>query len=156
MHLNLYSPKSYTYVLKCLQKSQISPLPLGIPSKTCFLLKTTKKKTIQKKCILSPSLSHLALQKIVREVCVFQSQKYFPLKIPPSSPVASEKAAEAIATARGKCGWGARRASGVCKRGRWGQKNQGKEFGMAIVKNAIFLLNLVNGQKFIKDHQQEM
>lgn len=48
MHLNLYSPKSYTYVLKCLQKSQISPLPLGIPSKTCFLLKTTEKKKFRK------------------------------------------------------------------------------------------------------------
>lgn len=104
MHLNLYSPKSYTYVLKCLQKSQISPLPLGIPSKTCFLLKTTEKKKVQKKCILSPSLSHLVLQTIIREVCVFQRQKYFPLKIPPSSPVASEKAAEANTTARRKCG----------------------------------------------------
>lgn len=118
MHLNLYSPKSYTYVLKCLQKSQISPLPLGIPSKTCFLLKTTEKKKVQKKCILSPSPSHLVLQTIIREVCVFQRQKYFPLKIPPSSPVASEKAAEANTTARRKCGSGARRASGVSKRWR--------------------------------------
>lgn len=132
MHLNLYSPKSYTYVLKCLQKSQISPLPLGIPSKTCFLLKTTEKKKVQKKCILSPSLSHLVLQTIIREVCVFQRQKYFPLKIPPSSPVASEKAAEANTTARRKCGWGVKRASGVSKRWRQGQKRQGKESGMAI------------------------
>lgn len=65
MHLNLHLPKSYTYVLKCLQKSQISPLQLQVPHKTCFLLK--KKKTIQKKSILSQSLSHLVLQKIVRE-----------------------------------------------------------------------------------------
>ena len=43
MHLNLYSPKSYTYVLKCLQKSQISPLQLQVPYKTCFLLKKKKK-----------------------------------------------------------------------------------------------------------------
>lgn len=46
MHLSLYSPKSYTYVLKCLQKSQISPLQLQVPYKACFLLK--KKKVFRK------------------------------------------------------------------------------------------------------------
>lgn len=43
MHLNLYSPKSYTYVLKCLQNSQISPFQLQVPYKACFLLKKKKK-----------------------------------------------------------------------------------------------------------------
>lgn len=79
MHLNLYSPKSYTYVLKCLQKSQISPLQLQVPYKACFLLK--KKKSIQKKCILSQSLSHLALQKIIREMC-FAKPKISPSQNP--------------------------------------------------------------------------
>lgn len=78
MHLNLYSPKSYTYVLKCLQKSQISPLQLQVPYKACFLL---KKKSIQKKCILSQSLSHLVLQKIIREVC-FAKPKISPSQKP--------------------------------------------------------------------------
>lgn len=64
-HLNLYSPKSYTYVLKCLQKSQISPLQLQVPSEVCFLFK----KKVLKKCILFQSLGRLALQKVIREVC---------------------------------------------------------------------------------------
>lgn len=77
MHLNLYLPKSYTYVLKCLQKSQISPLQLQVPHKTCFLLK--KKNSIQKKSILSRSLSHLGLQKIIREAQNISLSKTCPL-----------------------------------------------------------------------------
>lgn len=83
MHLELYSPKSYTYVLKCLQKSQISPLQLRVPYKACFLLtKKKKKKYSERKSILSLSLNRLVLQKIVREVC-FLSQKYLPFKTHP-------------------------------------------------------------------------
>lgn len=105
MHLNLYSPKSYTYVLKCLQKSQISPLQLQVPYEACFLLKKKKKK-YSEKCILSQSLSHLTLQKIIREVC-FPGQKYLPFKNLPSFPVSSEKIPQANTTAGVKSGQGA-------------------------------------------------
>lgn len=77
MYSNQYSPKSYTYVLKCLQESQISPLQLQVPCTACFPLKK-KKRRKRKKYILSQSLGHLMLQKIIREVWLMK------IKISPS------------------------------------------------------------------------
>lgn len=147
MHLNLYSPKSYTYVLKCLQKSQISPLQLQVPYEACFLLK----KKYSEKCILSQSLSHLALQKIIREVC-FPRQKYLPFKNLPSFPVSSEKIPQANTTAGVKSGQGASWGSAACRKQKWGQKYSDKELqrsGTAIGWTPHFLVESCKYRKIV-------